>query len=153
VAESILPPEPAVLAARAAIADVVYTYARNIRAGRGADCLSLFTRDGVFEIRDQLLGSSEPPSVRARLEGHDAILAYLTSSASGDTRVCPMIHNLLIEVKGNEAASSSVMTALVSNGQSLFGEYLDRFRFEDGWRFSSRTFTIMGDFIPSRTSG
>jgi SnoaL-like protein len=152
VADSILPPEPAVLAARAAIADVVYTYARNIRAGRGADCLSLFTKDGVFEIRDQLLGSSEPPSIRARLEGHDAILAYLTSSASGDTRVCPMIHNLLIEVNGNEAESSSVMTALVSNGQSLFGEYQDRFRFEDGWRFSSRTFTIMGDFIPSKTS-
>jgi hypothetical protein len=147
-------PEPtAVLAARAAIADLVYTYARNIRAGRGADCLPLFTRDGVFEIRDQLLGSSQPPSVRTRLEGQDAILAYLTNSASGDTRVCPMIHNLLIEVSGNEAESSSVMTALVSNGQSLFGEYLDRFQFENGWRFSSRTFTIMGDFIPSKASG
>lgn len=143
----------AVLEARAAIADLVHTYARNIRGGRGADCLALFTEDGVFEIRDQLFGSSEPPSVRARLEGRDAILAYLTNSAAGDVRVCPMIHNLLIEVNRNEAASSCMMTNLVSNGQSLFGEYMDRFRFEDGWRFSERVFTIMGDFIPSRTSG
>lgn len=128
-----------------AIADLVHGYARNIREGRGADCLTLFTRDAVFEVRDAPLGSAEAPRTRARLEGHDAILAYLTNSASAETRVCPMIHNLLIEVNGPEAKSNSVMRAIVSTGQGLFGEYHDGFRYEDRWLFSSRVFTILGD--------
>ena len=133
----------ALVEARLAIADVVHGYARNIRAGRGADCLALFTADGVFEIRDAPLDGSAEPTVRARLEGQQAIMAYLAGSAGGDARVCPMIHNLIIDVNGNEASSDCVMEAIVSNGQTLFGEYHDRFRFEDGrWRFSSRLFTI-----------
>lgn len=140
--------------ARIAIADLVHTYARNIRAGKGGDCLALFTEDGVFEVREAPLGSSGAPHTRTRLEGHDAILAYLTNGASSEVRVCPMIHNLLIQVNGREAESSSVMRAIVSNGQGLFGEYQDRFRYEDRWLFSSRVFTILGDLpAPAADAG
>jgi hypothetical protein len=38
-----------------------------------------------------------------------------------------------------------VMTAYVSTGQRLIGEYNDHFRVEGGWRFTSRVFTILGN--------
>jgi len=139
------------LEARAAIADVVHGYARNIRVGRPQECLALFTSDAVFETRDAPLGSREPPKTRSKLEGRESIMAYLAHSASGGTRVCPMIHNLMIEVNGKEAKSDCVMQAIVSNGMSLFGEYHDRFRLEDGgWRFSARQFDIFGEFAPPK---
>jgi hypothetical protein len=135
------------LAARTAIADLIHTYARNIRAGRGADCVPLFTADAVFEVREAPLGSSEAVRTRLKLTGHAALSNYLVR-ATGDARVCPLIHNLLIEVTGHEAVSNCVMTSLVwPSGQPLMGEYHDSFRFESGtlWRFSSRLFTIFSD--------
>jgi len=132
------------LEARAAIADLVHGYARNIRGGKGADCASLFTSDGVFEIRDAPLGSSEAPTVRTRLEGQEAIRAYLTGGAASEVRVCPMIHNLMIQVDGGQASSDCVMEAITSNGLRMFGEYHDRYLYEDGWRFVSRIYTIFG---------
>jgi SnoaL-like domain len=130
---------------RAAIADLIYTYARNIRAGNGADCVKLFTEHAVFEVREAPLGSREAHRTRARLVGHQMITDYLVGSASSETRVCPMIHNLLIRVDGSEAEGNCVMTAYVSSGQRLIGEYNDHFRHEGDWRFSSRIFTILGD--------
>jgi hypothetical protein len=143
----------ALIEARAAIGDIVYGYARNIRAGKGADCVELFTEDAIFEVREAPLGSHSAGQARAKLAGHDAILRYLVHNASSQTRVCPMIHNLLIRVDGREASSDCVMTALVSTGQRLFGEYQDRFRYEDRWRFSSRVFTILAEFGPTTASG
>jgi hypothetical protein len=139
------------LAARAAIADLIHTYARNIRAGRGADCVQLFTADAVFEVRQAPLGNSDAVLTRAKIAGHEALSNYLVG-ATGDARVCPLIHNLLIEVDGREALSNCVMTSLVwPSGQQLMGEYQDSFRFETrtGWRFSSRVFTIFSD-LPAR---
>jgi hypothetical protein len=135
-----------VLAARAAIADLVYTYALNIRAGNGADCVRLFTQDGVFEVREASLGNRDAARTRSRLTGHDAISSYLVRAAGSEHRVCPMIHNLLIQVNGGEATSNCVMTSLVwPSGQQLLGEYHDTYRFETGWRFSSRVFTILSE--------
>jgi hypothetical protein len=131
--------------ARAAIADLIHTYARNIRCGNGTDCVELFTEQAIFEVREAPLGSREAHRTRARLVGHQAIRDYLVRSASADTRVCPMIHNLLIRVNGREAEGDCVMTAYVSNGQRLIGEYNDHFQSEGSWRFSSRVFTILGD--------
>lgn len=131
--------------ARMAIADLIYTYARNIRAGKGADCVALFTEQAVFEVREAPIGRREAHRTRARVVGHQAISEYLVGSASSDTRVCPMIHNLLIRVDGREAEGNCVMTAYVSTGQRLIGEYNDHFRVEGGWRFTSRVFTILGN--------
>ncbi len=143
----------ALIEARAAIEDLVYAYARNIRAGKGGDCAELFTKDAVFEIREAPLDGHAVGRVRAKLAGHDAILGYLVQSVSSTRRICPMIHNLLIRVNGQEASSDCVMTAFVSNGQRLVGEYQDRFRYEGSWRFSSRGFTILSEFGPTTASG
>jgi len=139
------------LAARAAIADLIHTYARHIRAGRGAECVQLFTADAVFEVREAPFSSSEPARTRSKIAGHEALSNHL-AGAIGESRVCPLIHNLLIEVNGHEALSNCVMTSLVwPSGQQLMGEYQDSFRFEagTGWRFASRVFTIFSD-LPVR---
>jgi hypothetical protein len=136
------------LEARAAIADLVHIYARNVRRGKPGDCAALFTEDAIFEVKEGLLGAEGPGRVRTRLEGHDAIRRYLEQGASGTTRVCPMIHNLLIAVNGLEASSDCVMRAIMSNGQTLLGEYQDRYRYDRGWRFTARIFTIMAESGP-----
>jgi hypothetical protein len=129
-----------VLDARAAIADLVHTYALNIRRRQGAACTDLFTEDAVFETR------RADPEMRTlnRLVGRDAIVAYLAKTSQGETRVCPMIHNLLITVEGREASSNCLMAALaLPGGTELIGEYEDTYRFDGVWRFASRTYTIL----------
>jgi hypothetical protein len=56
-----------------------------------------------------------------------------------------MIHNLLVEVSGDEAASSCVMTGFIAaNASRILGEYRDTFRRQEGtWRFTSRTHTMI----------
>jgi hypothetical protein len=131
--------------ARAAIADLVHTYALNIRSRQGAACGDLFTEDAVFETR-----KGEPdPQVLNRLEGRAAVAAYLTQASQGDSRVCPMIHNLLIRVDGDEAWSNCVMAAVVlPGGAELLGEYQDTYLFDGVWRFSSRTYTLLHERAP-----
>lgn len=134
------------LLARAAIADLVHSYALNIRTGNGADCAKLFTEDAVFEVREAPPGNSAAGRTRSRLEGRDAIAVYVARTANPEARVCPLIHNLLIDVRGSEATSTCVMTSIVwSSGRQLVGEYRDSFCYEDEWRFTSRIFTILGE--------
>lgn len=134
------------LLARAAIADLVHTYALNVRTGNGADCAALFTDDAVFEVREAPPSNPAAGRSRSRLEGRAAIAAYVARTASPENRVCPLIHNLLIDVRGNEATSTCVMISVVwSSGRQLIGEYHDSYNFEKEWRFSSRVFTILGE--------
>ena len=134
------------LVARAAIADLVHTYALNIRTGNGAECVKLFTEDAVFEVREARVGSPGVGQTRSRLTGHDAISNYLARTATPEMRVCPLIHNLLIQITGREATSTCVMTSLLwSSGQQVIGEYQDSYRYQTGWRFTSRVFTILGE--------
>ena len=135
------------LDARAAIADLVHTYALYIRAGNGAECVKLFTADAVFEVREAPLGRRGAARSRSRLTGHDAISNYLARASESDTQVCPLIHNLLIRVDGREATSSCVMTSFVwPSGQQFIGEYEDSYKYETTWRFTSRVFTMLGQF-------
>lgn len=131
------------LAARARITDVVHRYAQIIRGGDIADCLALFMTDATFEVRDAVRGDPASARTRSKVSGHDAILNYVSQSVAS-ARLCPLIHNLLIDVNGREATSSAVMTAVVpSSGQTMTGEYQDAFREENGvWRFTARTYTI-----------
>lgn len=134
------------LLARAAIADLVHRYALHVRSGEGIDCAEFFTQDAVFEVREAPVGNSSAARTRSRLEGHAAIGAYVARTTQPDTRVCPIISNLLIEVHGNEATSSCVMTSIVwASGRQIVGEYRDSFLFDDRWRFTSRIFTILGE--------
>ncbi|MFT4045165.1 MAG: nuclear transport factor 2 family protein [Solimonas sp.] len=136
------------LAARAAIADVVHGYAHGIRAGAHADCAALFCDDGVFEIRTLAGGTRGESTPRDRFEGRAAILDYLARGEAANAAVCPLIHNLVIEIDGDEATGHSVMTTLVwPAGKQIAGEYRDRFRREGGrWRIAERVFTLFGPF-------
>jgi hypothetical protein len=128
---------------RAAIADLVHRYALNIRTGRGADCAALFTGDAVFEIREADPANQAAARVRKTLTGRDAIRDYLVAAAGSGIVVCPLIHNLLIEVDGDEARSNCIMnTRTWPSGHETIGEYRDRYRHESAWLFRSRVYTI-----------
>jgi SnoaL-like domain len=130
------------LAARAHISDVVYRYAFFIRNGDIDACMKLFTTDATFEVRQAIAGDPSSLCTRSKASGHEAILKFVSQSAA-TAGVCPLIHNLLIDVNGRQATSSAVMTAvMLSGGQTVIGEYQDTFRLEDEWRFSSRVYTI-----------
>lgn len=134
------------LLARAAIADLVHTYALYVRNGNGADCAELFTEDGVFEVRDAPVGNPDAARMRSKLEGRDAIGAYVGRTKAPASRGCPLIHNLLIEVHGSEASSTCMMTSVIwSSGHQLIGEYHDSYRFDTRWLFTSRVFSILGE--------
>jgi ketosteroid isomerase-like protein len=138
------------LAHRAAISDIVHAYARHIRAGDGAACAALFSEDAVFEVRALADGTRGAGVMRGRFEGRAAILQYLTQGEAAKTSVCPLIHNLLIDIDGREATSNCVMTTLVwPSGKRIVGEYHDRFRLDARWRIASRMFTIFGAFTPA----
>lgn len=132
------------LEARAAIADLVHAYARAIRHDACEDVPGLFAPDGWFEIRD---GHPSQPgfTVRSRLEGPDAILAYLLPG-KGKPHPVPMIHNLMVDVDlsaGTGSASSVMEAPVFGTPHRVIGEYRDRFRTVGGaWKFASRTYTI-----------
>jgi hypothetical protein len=131
------------LESRARITDLVHRYANHIIAGTFQDCRALFTRDATFETRQGK--PNDPSTLRTlnRAEGIDAILAYVGRSAGG---VCPMIHNLVIDISGDEAVSSCVMAATVwATGQVIVGQYHDTYRRDPDWRFASRAYTMFRD--------
>lgn len=142
-AETALAQRIARLEDRAAITDLVHLYAYAMRHARPEDAIPLFTEDGIFEIREGLPGKTDF-KLRTRLEGRTHIDVYLAHREGGAPAVCPLIHNLLIEIDGDSARASSVMeTQVLGTDQSIIGEYADAFRREGGkWRFASRTYTI-----------
>jgi ketosteroid isomerase-like protein len=129
---------------RAAIADLVHTYALNIRDGAGAACAELFADDAVFEMFD-----ADPadlsPRLRARIEGREAIIAHIAGASRPGSRVCPMIHNLTIRIDGDAAEGACTMNAVtIPGGHELIGAYRDRFRCDGGvWHFTARAHTIL----------
>jgi hypothetical protein len=133
----------ALLADRAAIADCIHHYARAMRHGRAEDSVALFTQDGCFEIRDGMPGAADF-TVRTRLDGRAAIAAYLIRPDGSAPKVCPLIHNILIELDGDVASASCVMeTQVLGTDHRIIGEYADSFLREAGvWKFSERIYTI-----------
>ncbi|MEJ6008893.1 nuclear transport factor 2 family protein [Novosphingobium aquae] len=131
------------LAAKAEIADLVHTYALNIRRGRPEACGALFTHDATFEVRDADPLHPEAAVQRYRKVGREEVAASIGSSGAA-SRVFPAIHNLIVIVDGERTSATSLMIATVfPTGSELIGDYEDTFRREDGeWRFSSRIYTI-----------
>jgi SnoaL-like domain len=129
-------------ASRAAITDLVHTYALLVRRDCPEQIGALFAPDGWFEIRDGH-PSRGGSTVRRRLDGPESLVAYLLEG-KGRPHPVPMIHNLLIAIDGDTATASSVMTGpILGTPQTILGEYADCFGRVDGqWRFASRTFTI-----------
>lgn len=137
--------------ARQAITDLVHGYARAVRYDRPEDVPGLFAPDGWFEIRD---GHPSQPghTVRQRLDGPDAILAYLLAG-EGRPHPVPMIHNLMCELdmaQGTATATAVMAAPVIGTTFEVLGEYRDSFRCVDGpWRFASRIYTI----FPNRPVG
>jgi hypothetical protein len=127
---------------RQAIADLVHAYARFIRHDEPERAAGLFLEDGFFEIRD---GHPSRPdyTVRSRLEGRAGVHAYL-APGKGKPHPVPLIHNLMIDVAGDEGTAGSVMEAQVfGTDHKVQGEYRDVLRRVGGtWYFASRTYTI-----------
>ena len=133
---------PRIQAARAAITDLVHAYALHVRSGNPLLCAPLFTADARFETRVSSAGRS--PQTSNAMAGRDAIIAHISKAMQAGARLCPMIHNLLIDVNGTDASSNCVMVAMdLQSGTELVGEYVDTYRLDDVWRFTSRTYTIL----------
>lgn len=131
------------LVSRARISDLVHRYANHIGCGTFQECRSLFMPDATFETRQQKPGDASMAQTLSTAQGIEDILAYVGRSAGG---VCPMIHNLVIDISGDDAVATSVMAATVwSNGQIIVGRYYDTFRRDAEWRFASRTYTMFRD--------
>lgn len=129
---------------RADIADLVYRYAHNMRHGKSADCAALFAPDGEFEIRELYPADPDSLHIRKHLIGREAIHDYVAAAAGHGIIVCPLIHNLLIEVDGDRAQANSMMTTRTwPGGYELVGEYHDSFSYRSGWLFQSRVYTIL----------
>ncbi len=128
------------LEAHVRITHLVHRYANYIGAGSYQECRALFAPRATFETRHGVPG--DPSSIRIlnRAEGIDAILDYIGRSAGS---VCPMIHNLVIDISGDDAIGTSVMAATVWNRQQVIvGRYHDTFRRGSEWLFTSRTYTM-----------
>jgi len=128
---------------KAEIADVVHTYALNIRNRSPELNAGLFTENGSFEVRDADPMVPSSLTTRSRGDGlEEVIKSASSSSASG--RVFPAIHNLLVTLNGETASATSLMIAtFFPGGRELLGEYEDHLVREDGvWKFTSRCYTI-----------
>lgn len=127
---------------RAEIADLVHTYALNIRDGNGRSCRDLFVDDAVFEMYDA--DGDGIRSLRKQVEGRNAIIDHISGSSGTTARICPMIHNLVIRIDGDRAESSCTMTGtIVPGGSDFIGAYEDWFQWDGAWRFTKRAHTIL----------
>jgi hypothetical protein len=130
------------LEAKQAVAELVYVYARHIRADEPDKVASLFLPDGAFEVRD-----GDPDSgqyeVRSRYAGRAEIDAGMSAN-KGKPHPIPLIRNMIVEVDGDAATANSVMDAhIYGAGHKIMGEYRDTCRRVEGrWYFASRVFTI-----------
>lgn len=137
------PDQLTLLAARAEIGDLIYRYAQGVRNGDFESCVNLFATDATFEVRLAGPGEKAAAITRSKLAGRAALLAYLSEAAASSGGMCPLISNVLIDVRGQQATSNCMMTATVwSSGKTTIGEYDDAFSYQDRWLFSSRVYTI-----------
>lgn len=123
------------LEAREGIRETIARYAHHADSGRFDELASLFTADGVLEVR------GEPP-----LAGRDAIRAYLVGvgAALADTTDVPMIRHHVTSVSidvidHDEARAACYYLAITERGPDHWGRYRDHFARVDGeWLFAHR---------------
>lgn len=126
------------------IADLVHRYAFYVRNRQAALCADLFSDDAVFEIREVDPLEASGVTVRQVLNGRRAIGDYVTKTEASSLRICPLIFNLLVEVKGSTAVSNAMMQSRTwPAGHEVIGQYDDSFvQHQAEWVFQSRIFTI-----------
>lgn len=139
---------PSPIESRAAIADLVHRYALNVRSGNHMACEALMTEDVAFEVRETHPADLAGFRVRSHVVGRTETLAYIGRGSSGLV-ICPLIHNLLIDLDGSTAQSSCIMESRTfPSGHEVIGEYRDSYRFDGGWRFSRRVYTMYRETLP-----
>lgn len=141
------------LASQQEIADLVYRYTEFVRDRTESRCAELMTDDAWIELRNG--DALEPGASQAheRFVGREEILGSFAKVAGQNAVVVPMVHNLRIEIEGEQARSRCIMASTVyPHGMQFLGEYRDTYRREKGcWRFTSRTFIGLGD-LTGKTS-
>jgi hypothetical protein len=128
--------------ARLAVADLIHTYARHIRADEPDKVSALFLPDGTFEVRDGHPDRAEH-RVRSVYNGRQEVHDHLAPN-KGQPHPVPLIRNLIVEVEGDTARANSVMDATIyGTAHAIQGEYRDTCQRVDGkWYFKSRQYTI-----------
>lgn len=128
------------LESRAEITDLVHRYTEAIRGRSPAKVLDLMVADVVVELHHADPDDIAKTELMTRYSGHDEIRGSFVEQAGDTARVWPMIHNLRIELAGDEARSTCVLASQIwPHGVQYVGEYRDTFRRVDGaWRFASR---------------
>jgi hypothetical protein len=125
----------AVLEAREHVKELRARYAWFAARGQFEGIASLFAVDGVFEA---FTGTA-----RQRFSGQAAIREFLSRSMTSAGMVFPMIHNHIIEVRGDEAVGTCAMESRATPGgpypNGFAGYYHDRARRVNGrWLFTER---------------
>lgn len=134
------------LLARAAIGDLVHGYANAVAVGDTEFCASLFAVDATFEVRVSDVSSGKGSTRQSFIEGQTAIHEFLLKSVQVSNKIIlPLIHNLVIDVRGASATSRCLMMGVDPLGSPTFtGFYQDSYRSDAGWNFLSRQFTMSG---------
>lgn len=136
---------PGLIESRNQITDLVHRYAYNVRHRLMHGAEDLFCPDVEFVVRERKMGAGSEPTVRSHVIGRAETLEYI-QRGSATLALCPLIHNLLIEVDGLSARSTCIMENRTWPPiPGLIGEYNDAFRFEDRWRFAARMYTMFVD--------
>lgn len=126
---------------RLAVTELIHRYAYNIRHGIPAECADLFAPDAEYQI-----GTASPLNPNTFVEsrlivGRSAIVEFLLATRRADMRIVPTISNVLVDLDGDQATSTCLMSNRVyPAGEGVSGEYRDIFVRAGRWRFSRRTF-------------
>jgi 3-phenylpropionate/cinnamic acid dioxygenase small subunit len=119
-----------------AVRRTLVVYCQTLDDGRFDEWIDLFTTDIVFTVMEQ------------RLEGRDALRAFIEPTQQADARGRHMLSEPLIDLDG-DGAGAAVTTdyAFVSkeNHVTSTGRYHDRFRRDaDRWRIATREIVFTG---------
>ena len=127
-----------VLESREAIKELRAKYAWYAARADAAGMSSLFTENGVFEVKIR--------TGRVRSEGRQAIYELLSQNNSGTpTVVVPLVHNHVIIIDGDKAHGTCAMEhpGSTKNPNGYSGYYLETFRRENNrWLFSERRYLL-----------
>lgn len=144
--------EPAELAAREAIRDLVAAYTWAGDRGRSAELAAMFTRDGVLDVGDHGGRWRGPAEIEARL---DAVAERIAAAGGQPGPVHHHVASLRIHIDsdldGQRADAVSYFAVHSRIGLDHWGRYRDRFTLgADGvWRFAERIVRVDGQSFGS----
>ncbi len=129
------------LKAEKAILYLLYRYGHCIDYGLEREWVSLFTRDGIFDVR-YLHGLALKSQ---KVQGHDALAKFIAGHSRAPAKYHKhfLVEPVILLQNENEAKADSYFASLdEENGKPYvraFGRYLDKLVKQEGqWRFLER---------------